>query len=103
MHVAQRLQQLSTLYGNFHGKTRFGAFKNNPETRRDRKPAVRGMRGRGRKVTNVGGLGKGAFLVPDHIPKASTTLICHGQAGHRKSGPAAHSIPTSGGASSGAA
>jgi hypothetical protein len=30
------------------------------------------MRGRGAKVTSAGELRKGGFLIPDHIPRAST-------------------------------
>src|SRR5450830_543903 len=51
VHVAQRLQQLCTLYGNLHGETRFGAFEKDSKTRRNSKPTTRAMRGRGRKVT----------------------------------------------------
>ena len=61
MHVAQRLQQFCTLDCNFHWETRFGAYEQALKPRRDAKPAVRGMRGRGAKVTRAAKCARAGF------------------------------------------
>src|SRR4029077_6945159 len=73
MDVAQRLQKFCTLDGNFHGKTRFGAFKRKNQAQRQ--AGVRGMRSRGAKVTKERAFRKGAFWARWHIPRRSQARI----------------------------